>query len=105
MYILIFALGTLDRSREICTFQSWLEKLADKFGLDKDGNIYKWLRSKDEDELKQWYWYPVRDGYHAFKNIAVGLICIYIASSFLDFCLLVVCWYVSQKLTYYAGCK
>jgi len=102
-YALIFALGILDRSREICTFQSWLEKLADKWGLR--GFWYKWLRSKDEDELKQWYLYPVRDGYHTFKNIAVGLICIYIAGSVLEFGLLIGCWYVSQKLTYYAGCK
>lgn len=65
----------LHRLMETCTFDSWRKAFVWYKGLTPKSKTYFWWLSEDKDELKDWWNYPWRDGYHTFQFALFGIVC------------------------------
>lgn len=76
--ILVSLISLLDRLKETTYMQNRMAILLNFLGIDyhicdyslwSESKFGKWLISNKEDQLKQWYLWPVRDAFHAFKFV------------------------------------
>jgi CDP-glycerol glycerophosphotransferase (TagB/SpsB family) len=64
-----FLHSLFSRLRETCIFETWTSAWLVFWKIDENSAAGRWWASRDEYELKGWYNYLWRDGYHTFKLV------------------------------------